>query len=181
MKSDPIRSPYGHGDEVVSYWWQLQEHLKGTVAFITDYGGWDFNLQDYFETDSLGNRTGERMPTSLANQIPDSELMIKPFFKRGRLIESLLDGGGSDFALANRNRLLSESFPALTLAVGMNNVYSVNPRNYDIQDVFKTRINDVPQWPRENGRWWHSDLKDIAYFYTFNLFNEFVVRGGLTQ
>ncbi len=29
--------------------------------------------------------------------------------------------------------------------------------------------------------WLHSDIQDVAYFYTYNLFNKFVTGGGLAQ
>ena len=182
---------YSPGDEVVSTWWQFQELLKGTVGVLgyngADYGGWGFNLQDegyYIEEwdEQQGKMVRKPRPYAEANSFPDSALMTKPFFKRGGLIEPLLVAGGSDFAKTNRNRMLSESFPALTLAVGMNYVFNLQDSNLDMQNKFKTMKNDIVQWPRiDDVRWKHSDFKDVAYLYLYNIYFKIVSSGGLSQ
>jgi hypothetical protein len=174
---------YSPGDEVVSTWWQFQELLKGTVGVLTyngaNYGGWGFNLQDegyYIEEwdEQQGKMVRKPRPYAQANLFPDSALTTKPFFKRGGLIEPLLVAGGSDFAKTNRNRMLSESFPALTLAVGMSNVQPVETRNFDMQLLFKNG------WPLERVAvhdidWKHSDIKALGYIYVYKLFDAFKI------
>jgi hypothetical protein len=174
-------------DDVLTSWWILQETLKGTVGILgynnADYGGWGFNLEDteyYVETQLPdGGSYRDPIPILEANLISDSALTTKPFFKKGVLIDSLLGAGGSDFAQTNRDRMLSESFPALTSAVGTNSVNNFDARNADMQLTYKT---DIMQWPRgANGPWLHSDAKDVAYIHVYKLFKKFVDEGGLDQ
>jgi pimeloyl-ACP methyl ester carboxylesterase len=184
---------FSSGEDVLTDEWIWQEQLKGTVGVLgyngADYGGWGFNLTDseyYVETDELdpvGKKVREPISYDDANKILDSALIAKPFFKRGGLIESLLTAGASDFALTNKNRLLSESFPALTSAVGTNEVRSITVgNNIDMQDAdsgFQTKKNGITKWPRESGLWLHSDVKDVAYVYTYGIYIDLVDRGGL--
>jgi hypothetical protein len=44
-----------------------------------------------------------------------------------------------------------------------------------MEALFKTN----EQWPQLNGRWDHSDVKNVPYLYLFNLVDEFVSIGGL--
>jgi len=41
-------------------------------------------------------------------------------------------------------------------------------------DLLKTR-----NWQLETSPWLHSDMKDVAYFYTHRLIKELVKQGGL--
>jgi hypothetical protein len=173
----------------------MQERLKGSVGVLgyngANYGGWGFNFQDeeYYteELDEQGSVIRERIPYSRANLISDSALTTIPFFQRGGLVEPLLALGGSDFAKSNRNRMLAESFPALTLAVGMSDVSSIaEDQNYNIQDIqkgFRTKKNNVVQWwpGGVNAPWLHGHYREVAFLYTYELFLKFVSIGGLEQ
>ena len=116
--------------EVVNYWiegvpygtyaWVWQEKGKGTAAhdwFIgSSHGGWKFN--DYW---------GNPPPSpAIMNDTAASTLQSYPMFSVGSTENGppdqdlLSDEYGSAYAQANRDRILSDAIPALTLPVGAN-------------------------------------------------------------
>jgi hypothetical protein len=95
---------------------------------------------------------------------------------------ALYGSGGSTYAQVNRNRILSDAIPALTLPVGANPVDRLGvDRNVDMSAT--TFENG---WPAarlannlENNKWHHSDFDYVAYPFTHNLFDEIVNDGSL--
>ena len=51
-------------------------------------------------------------------------------------------------------------------------------RNFDLM-AFRRTANNVVEWPRDEGEWRHSDLKNVAYPFVSKLFDDFVDQGGL--
>ena len=41
------------------------------------------------------------------------------------------------------------------------------------------RPNGWPDHPNYSGRWCHSDMKDVAYFYNFKFYDKAVEKGNL--
>lgn len=70
-----------------------------------------------------------------------------------------------------RDRILADGIPALTFAAGANEAGGLVD-NYNYQNVSGTPNG----WPRTTGVWRHSDLKDVAYFYVWKLFEK--IRRG---
>ena len=76
------------------------------------------------------------------------------------------------------NDILAQGVPALSSAAGIN---AITPpgwdRNYNAND------HKPNGWGRSgapyNDRWLHSDLRNMAYFYTHDLFDQLVSQGGL--
>jgi hypothetical protein len=167
------------------YAWAWQEKGKGRAAFddflASAHGGWRFNR--FYD-----QPVGTRMPPSQANVLPGSQLRTNAFFDFGSLDFfypdlNLYGANGSQYAAANRNRILADPIPALTLPVGANPVPRLSPqfgenRNFNMPDEFKngwpsTRISEEQQ------KWHHSDFKDVAYTFVYRLFDEFVNQGDL--
>lgn len=76
------------------------------------------------------------------------------------------------------NNILAQAIPALSIAVGRTNVSVPYPdRNYNANE------HKYNGWGRDGAphgnNWLHSDMKAMAYFYTYDLFGEIVRRGGL--
>jgi len=97
---------------------------------------------------------------------------------------ALYSTSGSSYAKVFRNRLLSDTIPALTLPVGANPLTSLdqpgNPHNFNMQSVYENG------WPQDrlasgerNNNWYHSDFQQVAYTFTYKLFNQFVTIGNL--
>ncbi|HTY87092.1 MAG TPA: M36 family metallopeptidase [Candidatus Acidoferrum sp.] len=171
-----VGRPYG------SYVWVWQEKGKGTSwhdNFIgSTHGGWKFS---YYWRDQLGNSLS---PDSMEH-IPNSRLAEQPFFSVGSSAnrppdQDLLEADASAYARANRNRILSDAIPAITLPVGANPVDVLGrTHNIDMQKELKN------SWPLgrslgpEAGMWYHSDFVYVAYPFTHKLFDQFVTLGNL--
>lgn len=173
------------------YAWVWQEKTKGIMAFNgvsgSDHGGWEFN--SYYNT-CPNSICGPRPPADAA-LLTDIELQTNAFFDLGDYTFSdhpdltyLPSANGSGYAQTNRNRILSDAIPALTLPIGANVVTNLNVifgenRNFDMQN-FKNDQNDWPQRPpAEAGNWHHSDIRDVAYPYNHRIFDQFVNTGNL--
>jgi hypothetical protein len=174
-----------------AFTWAWQEKLKGRCAgnwiIGSNHGGWAFNS---IYNDAFGNH----MSNSIASLLPGSELQTNSFFNFNNNNytihpdSALLDVNGSSYAQANRNRILSDAIPALTLPVGANPVARLAPqfgpnRNFDMQSRFE---NGWPTGrPQRNfgavapGEWHHSDVRQVAYTFTYKLFDEIVNDGNL--
>ena len=76
---------------------------------------------------------------------------------------------------------LSKYVPAVSSAVGGRAVLATQRNNVNMNDV-----NGVPRpngWgrPAEKGEypWKHSDMKDVAYFYVYKLYEDLIQKGKL--
>jgi len=173
---------------VASFMWVWQEKGKGRCSsdglLSSSHGGWKFN--------TLYNTNGGLMPSSQASLLSNSTLQTNAFFdvtstNFGAVDLALFGSGGSTYARAHRNRILSDTIPSLTLPVGANAVTTLdepsNPHNFDMQGTFE---NGWPAGrpPRQvgiaaAGEWHHSDCHQIAYTFTYELFDKFVTLGNL--
>jgi hypothetical protein len=98
--------------------------------------------------------------------------------------EDLLGEDASAYAQANRDHILSDAIPALTLPVGANFVSIFDERaggtrNFNMQTKFENG------WPTERStgnealKWHHSDFDYVAYPFAHKLFDEIVNDGNL--
>jgi hypothetical protein len=94
---------------------------------------------------------------------------------------------GSTYAQTNRNRLLSDAIPAVTLPIGSNPVTDpgIVAGNFDMQGLYENGWpigRGKPQYPAgttASGEWHHSDVRVVAYTFTYQLFNKMVTTGKL--
>jgi hypothetical protein len=178
-----------------TYGWVWQEKGKGTYnteTFIGSmHGGWQFNDIVYgtkYYNDYGGGYSYIHMLNTDANRIANAVLETVPFFDFNSQSvihpdNALTGADGNTYALANRDRILSDAIPALTLPVGANAVSTFDDqtggkRNFDMQQTFKTG------WPGsrssvENQKWHHSDFDYVAYPFTHQLFDNIVNIGSL--
>ncbi len=178
----------GAGLPFGTYAWAWQEKGKGTDtsdAFIgSTHGGWKFS---YYWVDSFG----DPLSPSIMNDSQNSILQYQPMFSfasspNGPPDEDLLRTDGSTYAQANRDRILSDAIPALTLPVGANHVDKFAPQNADDKN-FNMQTSFETGWPvaRSNPaddeayKWHHSDFDYVAYPFTYKLFNQIVTSGNL--
>jgi hypothetical protein len=168
------------------YAWVWQEKGKGSCSqdwFIgSSHGGWRFS---YYWRDSFGNP----LSPSIMNDTPNSILQNQPFFSVGSSLngppdEDLLGEDASAYAQANRDRILSDAIPALTLPVGANAVTALDQPGHSHN--FNMTSSDYENgWPavRSTGdeafKWYHSDFDYVAYPFTYKLFNQIVTLGNL--
>ncbi|HTV41408.1 MAG TPA: LamG-like jellyroll fold domain-containing protein [Candidatus Sulfotelmatobacter sp.] len=185
-----LEGVYAAEGETGEYAWAWQEKNKGLMAandiLSSNHGGWLFN-HDYTS-----------LTVAEANALPNSELQTNAFFYFSAIPGStapfnsdlaLETSSGSSYAQANRNRILSDAIPCLTLPVGANPVprlapQNANDENYDEQADFENG------WPADRhtatlygataaGEWHHSDIRAVAYTFTYPLFNQIVTLGNL--
>jgi Bacterial TSP3 repeat len=153
---------------LVSRWaWFNQEIRKGTelmwIAPGNNEGGWGFNPNYY-----------NRIDVELANAIKPSEVKTNSFFLR---FDNLAIYGPEGSELAKRqevnNRLLADAIPALSFAMGRNTSVGFGLATKNLT----TFIMD--DWPQPNNRWHHSDVKYIAFFFNYLIFDDLVFEGRL--
>jgi hypothetical protein len=166
-----------------AYAWVWQEKGKGNALYdnfvSSTHGGWRFPVNEYGDPNPV--------PPSTANSLPDSTLQQTPVFDFGSYYDqingsfpdlALTNASGSTYAQANRDRILSDAIPALTLPVGANFIDRLGvDRNVNMQTSFETG------WPLRSGdeadKWHHSDFDYVAYPFTHKLFEEIVNNGNL--
>jgi len=168
-----------------------QEKGKGTCQqdwFLgSSHGGWRFPVNEYGDPNPV--------PPSTANSLPDSTLRQTPIFDFGSYFDSVsgpfpdltltnTDGSASTYAQANRDRILSDAIPALTLPVGANSVTRLDERaggtrNFNMQTKFVTGWPAARTTGDEAYKWYHSDFDYVAYPFTHKLFDEIVSDGSL--
>ena len=162
------------------YAWVSQEIMKGrmdpslnNLFLSSDHGGWKFNS------------AYSSLTTSGAAALSNAQLQTNAFFDFSAtnftpdlVLES---STGSTYAHVYRNRILSDTIPAITLPLGANPAPSTSSvaDNYDMQGLYETG------WPAgfrsgaEADKWYHSDIRVVAYPYTHSVFDKFISLGGL--
>jgi hypothetical protein len=186
-----LLSAWPGGYPLGTYAWVWQEKDKGACDqdwFIgSSHGGWLINP-------AYANG-GEYMAAATADALPASQLQTNSFFTFRSSVQSGPSADvalwnptqGSAYAAANRNRILSDAIPALTLPVGANPVPSFD-NNHNLNMNTPQFQNGWPQgrgaaqYPPGTtapGEWHHSDFCVVAYTFTYQLFNQFVTAGNL--
>jgi hypothetical protein len=129
---------------------------------------------------------------SQASSLSNVQLSTNAFFdvtstSFGNADLALYGSGGSAYAQAHSNRILSDAIPSLTLPVGANAVTTLdepgNTHNFDMQGALENGW--AAGRPRLQvgssaaGEWHHSDCRQIAYTFTYQLFDKFTTLGNL--
>lgn len=175
------------GDPVGTYVWAWQEMLKGrggSEGLIgSTHGGWRFPANQYGDPNPV--------PAPIANNLLDSTLRQTPVFDFGSCLDqvvgpfpdlALLGSDGSVYAKANRDRILSDAIPALTVPVGANPVQAFNAigRNYNLSsDLFENGWPVARLSKPDKNKWHHSDYDYVAYPFTHKLFDKIVTDGNM--
>ena len=148
--------------------WSVQELYKGTAAlhFIPGNceGGWGYNGE---HTNLFGLLT----EFAKTNDFTDAELVDSPIFRR--FDNDLLHQTNLiSIAQTELNKVLGDGIPALSFAAGANEISCFGDGgNYNYQ-----RTGATPNgWPKKSGDaivWEHSDIKNVAYYYVYLLFEK---------
>ncbi len=119
----------------------------------------------------------------------DDQLKVEPFFRRFQ-DSRLATSGGSAAAreYLNRAQILGGAIPALSFPAGRNPIPIFSPQNrntdlMDRQDGWPQArlIDPAKRLPDGRGRWFHSDIKNVAYRYNHIYWEDLVQRGSLKQ
>jgi hypothetical protein len=138
-------------------------------------GGWGFNSW-YAQLD-----------VNQANALSVAQLLERPFFGsfddpdlHGPLgSDLLLDGNASLKDSAVFHQLLADAIPSLSHPVGSNPVENNTFGGNEDLHSKKTGTFQMEGWPREQNEWRHSDIKNIAYPYLYEAFENLVETGDL--
>lgn len=158
--------------------WKAQELVKGV--------GWTSSLADLFM--ARGQAGWERdlwylgvPPAAIGNQ----ELRTRPYFDE--FIERDLihpDPARASNRAAEKKvqyDLLARGLPALSFAAAANPLGAEAERNFDMEASGRA----PGQWPHEGheggnaGRWLHSDFKNVALPYVFEIYAAMIAKGDL--
>lgn len=82
-----------------------------------------------------------------------------------------------------RGAHLALGIPALTPAAGVEDLSAVldmeNNFNLDLSAPGIDHPNGWPSRTKYPGRWLHSDIKDMSYYFTYRFFEKLIEKGGL--
>ncbi len=140
------------------YAWHKQEIFKGRFGLgSTDEAGWGFS-GEYTEAEANA-ATFDNLRTNAVFRQEPAELF------------------SSNIVQQTQNEILALGVPALSGALGSNGINLPGwINNYDMD------ANKALGWPRTGyyaDRWLHSDLRNMAYLYTYTLFEKLVLEGDL--
>ena len=188
----PNFAVYWHSNTpIASFMWAWQEKGKGVGLIDTilgsTHGGWKFNKNaPYYYTN---NGVLTHMPNSQASVLPAAQLKTNAFFDTSYDYLLYNPPTGSAYAQLNGNRILSDAIPALTWPVGANPVPRLKPQNGNDRNIDMMTLENgwpagrgKPQWPVGTaafGEWHHSDFHEVAYTFTYHLFDQYVSLGNL--
>jgi len=174
------------GEECRQYAWHKQELLKGRSALGgTTWAGWGFGNPIY-EVISWHPSTGTTIVAlpyypdpAAANSAPPSQLRDVPVFKKTPAMMFTYP-----ISENNQKELLASAIPALSQSMG-GRMITLNDDDTGKRNI---NMNELPRpnvWPRNHEsygtRWLHNDAKEIAFFYVYPLFEEFVSKGALNN
>ena len=127
--------------------------------------GWGFNVA---RVGLIGNIL---QPTTDINDVPFRELVKQPIFYPFQTMSSRMNSletfeyNEKDWQqYIMRAKLLGSAIPATSFAAGANAMRETTSKpyqNYEGKD-----------WPRRDARWHHSDLKNVAYYFTYKLYEK---------
>ena len=78
---------------------------------------------------------------------------------------------------------LAQGIPALMSAAGAGRIFSLNER-YQFDCNSTDDISGPNGWPQRSkypGRWCHSDMKDVAYFFNYEFYKKAIEVGSLKK
>lgn len=167
--------------------WVNQELFKGTGIWkainvltwssVRIEGGWGFN--DYYRSHNeymawFGSKKKDDNGRAIVNRITDAEALIHPLFRPFEPAKKYDMHSAKTVVIADqedahliRSRYLADGVPSLCRAAGAHRINGwANGTCRNLEDL------ELGKWPRSEGAWLHSDLKNVAYLYTQQLYHE---------
>ncbi len=155
------------------YTWQKQAHYKGCgFGYGSTWAGWGFDEYWFVPCDAPSAEE--------ANSRDLEQLRADPIFDHDP--DELFS---STISKSRQHEILAHGVPELSYPIGYMKMFCVK-EDLDMHD--KMRREDR-KWPNRSitfddegtrpKRWLHTDLINVAYFYTFNLYKTIVETGEL--
>lgn len=164
--------------------WYWQEKGKGTSTqdwFLgSTSGGWGFNQLYGTNIVNFFTQQPEFIPMSISASatLTLTQLQTNAFFGWVGGDLALQGSGGSAYAQTNRNRLLADSIPAMSVVAAANPVPSFSG-NHNIDLMTMENGWALGRTGTEVNMWHHSDFHDMAYTFTYPFFDKVVTVGKL--
>ncbi len=171
--------------------WSKQELLKGTsvwhglntVLFFNDdvscEGGWGVNT--YYAANPTYYVPLVGFDASVSNLTRDAVIehpLFTPFRVEAGSMRStnLFTIADANYRAELRAKFLADAIPATSFAAGANAIPSSA-----VCGNINYRTCEVDGWPRNNGQWRHSDIKNVAYRYNWMLYRKIINNEGGTD
>ena len=184
---DVLQNPEMHGYGGA---WSMQELLKGTAAWnalnavpyygrdVDCEGGWGVNT--FYAVNPALYTPGYGFHSSAMADITRQDAIEHPLFTPFRSeadamhVTNLFTIADQSYRAALRAKFLGDAIPATSFATGRNRVMAWDhDRNVDYW-----RCKRPGLWARGSDEWLHSDIKNIAYYFQFELFRRIVNNEG---
>ena len=150
---------------VRQYTWHKQEAFKGrNVLYGTGWAGWGFE---------------SNVTANAVNAAPDTILRDAPVFEHYPP-----EMFSSSIATNMQNRILAKGIPALSRATGVEDCLDFGRIRSNNARLFVMASNPNVGWCRSQDnfwklRWLHTDIHNIAFFFTSHVFGKLVDLGFL--
>ena len=166
------------------YSWHKQELYKGRKSLLgfmgtTDWAGWGFATKTVFYPGMSQTHTVNKFTPEEAAELTHGQLRTNTVF---RLFPERMANPGNPRLVVDS--LLAQGIPALSPPAGTISLAEKGILSFDMNArAFKP--NGWPRAPATVGGddlgdgWLHSDIKNVAYFYTHKVFQKIVEVGGL--
>lgn len=159
--------------------WAMQEVLKGTEYLplapdsygLKCEGGWGYNphyATNRFYVTWPNRRMAARFRKRIANLTHDDLMahpVFRPFFENGLFTTNVVP---FERVAPLRVRILADGIPAMSFAAGANSLAKTVAGNIDYVTC------KSGEWPRKDGSWRHSDIKNVAFRFNWKFFKKLV-------
>jgi len=147
--------------------WQKQEVLKGVDNLGgTLAGGWGF----HYMSNSTPSVTTWRIytPEEASAMVEDCSIITNAVFARN--VSAMFNSSATQDA---QFHTLAKYIPAVSTATGKRLVIPDQLENHDLNGAYYRNGwgRNHPQYETE---WLHSDMRNMAYFYVFPLYNHLI-------
>ncbi len=159
--------------------WQKQETHKGVEPIAgTIAGGWGFNCWTSLLPDVL--QPAFYSADEANEAVASGAVTNKPVFRCDGTPMGNRNATSNDVYLA-----LAKYVPAVSSPIGGGPLCITEGKSVDL-NVDENSAEVIPRpngWGRDGGvrrqNWLHSDMKDMAYFYVYELYEQLVIKGSL--
>ena len=141
----------------------------------TQSGGWGFNVWPAVDPDTMEFVSVRYSPQGARAAVEDGSITNRPAFDVGDAAEMMNPAATEDDVFL----ALAKHVPALSSPVGGNAITFGN--KIENHDLNSSDYRNGWGRPAIEGElpWLHSDMKDMAYFYVYKLYEQLIQKGNL--